>query len=115
MMDKLDQALAQFDDETLDITLGERISGLRQALMWNAFRTMQRVKKSGTKDPISEEEQYKQEECMKHFKIIETMYNSELKANKAAGISTEKMNSQMLQKIKDMKSSLGSIITNIPT
>ena len=114
MADKLDEAIADFEDETLDLTLGERISGLRQALLWNSYRAIQRIKKHGSKHPISEEEEYKQIECMKHFKDIERMYISEMKVNKIMGKSDDVMNNEFLKKIKEMKSSIGDIVATIP-
>jgi hypothetical protein len=114
MPDKLDEAIAEFEDETLDLTLGERISGLRQALLWNSYHAIKRIKKFGSKHPISEEEEYKQIECMRHFKDIEKMYTSEVKANKLLGKSDDVINNAFLKKIKEMKSSIGDIIATIP-
>ena len=113
MADKLDEAIAEFEDETLDLTLGERISGLRQALLWNSYHAIKRIKKFGTKHPISEEEEYKQIECMRHFKDIEKMYTSEVKANKLLGKSDDAMNNDFLKKIKEMKSSIGEIVRDL--
>lgn len=114
-MDRLDHAIAQFEDETLPLSLGDRVSLLRNALLLNAFQTIQRIKKHGTKNPVSEEEEYKQVECMKHFKIIESMYNSEVKANKAAGKTGEALTLDFMKQIKEMKGSIGDIIQNIPS
>ena len=113
MPDKLDEAIAQFEDETLDITLDERVSGLRQALLWNAFHAIKRIKKYGTKHPISEEEEYKQIECMKHFKEIEKMYIAQIKSNKLVGKSDDTMNNDFLKKIKEMKGSMGDIVRDL--
>lgn len=114
-MDRLDEAIAHFADETLDLTLGERISLLRDALMWNAYQALARIKKHGTKNPLSEEEEYKQEECMKHFKIMEKMYESQIKANKMSGKTQESMKMEFMNQIKEIKSSIGDIITTIPS
>lgn len=114
-MDRLDHAIAQFEDETLPLSLGERVSLLRNALLLNAFQSIQRIKKHGTKSPISAEEEYKQVECMKHFKIIESMYNSEMKANKASGKTGDAVTSDFMKQIKEMKSSIGDIIQTIPS
>lgn len=113
MPDKLDEAIAAFEDETLELTLGERISGLRQALLWNSYHAIKRIKRFGTKHPISEEEDYKQVECMRHFKDIEKMYTSEVKANKLLGKSDDAMNNDFLKKIKEMKSSIGDIVRDL--
>lgn len=108
-MDKLDLAIAAFEDESSDLTLGERVSILRDALMWNAFHALKRIKKLGTKSPISAEEEFKQIECMKHFKEIEKMYTSTVKMNKLMGKSDDKMNNDFLKVVKEMKSTMGEI------
>lgn len=113
--DRLDIAIEQFEDESLDLTLGERVSILRQALTLNAFEALKRVKKHGSKSVISEEEEYKQVECMKHFKVIEQMYACEIKMSKLTGKTSDRMTSEFMDAIKKMKGSVGEIITTIPT
>ncbi len=113
--DRLDIAIEQFEDESLDLTLGERVSILRQALTLNAFEALKRVKKHGSRSVISEEEEYKQVECMKHFKVIENMYACEIKMSKLTGKTADRMNNDFLNAIKEMKSSIGPVITTIPT
>ena len=44
-IDRLDAAIVAFEDEQSELTLGERISILREALMINAFEVLKRVKK----------------------------------------------------------------------
>lgn len=112
-MDKLDLAIAAFEDENEKITLGERVSILRDALMWNAFHALKRVKKHGKKSPISEEEEFKQIECMKHFKEIEKMYTSKVKMDKLMGKSDDKVNDEFLKALREMKSSLQPIVRNL--
>ncbi len=82
MADKLDKAIADFEDETLDLSLGDRISNLRSALTWAAFERIKRVQKLGKKAEESEELRFKQVETWKWFKIVEQMYYSQLKQNK---------------------------------
>src|SRR6478735_8104344 len=114
-MDKLDIAIAQFADETLEITMGERLNLLGDALMWNAYQMMARIKKHGTKNPLSEEEQYKQEECMNQYNIMRKMYEYQMKANKMSGKTQESMNAEFMKHLREMKSSIGDIITTIPS
>lgn len=109
-MDKLDKAIADFEDENLDLTLGERVSQLRDALMWNAFKAMQKIKKNGASSPISQEEEYKHTECMRYFKELEKMYISEIKFNKATGAPPDHVGYDFIRKIKEMKSSIGDIV-----
>ena len=111
-MDKLDRAIANFEDETIDMTLGERVGELRNALMWNAFAAMKKIKKYGAKSPISEEEDYKQVESMKWFREIEKMYFSELKLNKALGKTQDQAvaANDFIKQIKEMKSCIGDIV-----
>lgn len=113
-MNKLDKAIEIFEDETLDLTLGERISLLREALMWNAHAAMKRINKNGLKDQLSAEEDYKQTECVKWFKELEKLYNAQLKTNKLSGKSNDNMDKDFLKKIKEQKSSIGDVIATIP-
>lgn len=114
-MDRLDRAIAEFEDETSDLTLGERVSALRLALIYNAFDAIQKIKKHGKKSPISEEEEYRQIECMKHFKDIEKMYVSQARADKLMGRSDDKINTEFLKAIRGMKSSLQPIVRSLKT
>lgn len=113
--DKLDAAIEVFQNEDLDLNLGERVCLLRDALLWNAFTMMQRAKKQGTKGKVSEEDEFKHMECMRLFKDIEKMYYSEIKMNKASGKASEASGSDFMQRIKKQKSSIGDIVvsTNI--
>ena len=108
--DKLDLALDEFTDEYSPLSLSEKMSNLRSAYMWSALMAMKRIKKHGTKSPISAEEEYKQTEGMKQFKLFERMYESELKSAKMEGKKVEEMGSNWLQEIKDSKSTMGSIV-----
>lgn len=113
-MSKLDKAMQDFEDENSDLTLGERISNLRTALSWSAFERMKRIHKFGTKAEESIEEEFKQVECQKMFKIIENMYNSQMKQNKLMGKASEDgMGKEFLKKIKQENSSIGDIVRDL--
>jgi len=110
MGDKLDKAMAEFEDEESGIPLSVKINNLRSAFMWNAFETMKRIKKHGTKSPVSEEEEYKQVEGMRQFRIIERMYESQLKSAKIQGKGSEDVDKEYLNRIKQKKSTIGDIV-----
>ena len=112
-MDRLDRAIAEFEDETSTLTIGERVSLLRMALFWNSFDAIKKIKKYGKKHPISEDEDYKQIECMRQFKDIEKMYYSEVKTNKLLGKNEGKVNDDFLKAIRSMKSSIGAIVRDL--
>ena len=110
-MDRLDRAIRDFEDETLDIEMGERISNLRSALTWAAFERLKRIHKYGLKSPESAELDFKQTECQKQFKLIDQMYMSQLRHNKMTGKAmNDGMDKEWLKKIKESDSSLGSIV-----
>lgn len=114
-MDRLDRAIRDFEDETLDLTMGERISNLRSALTWAAFERLKRIQKLGKKAPESEELDFKQIECQKQFKLIDQMYTSQLRHNKLLGKALDDgMGKDFLKQLKGMKSSIGEIIAKIP-
>lgn len=108
--DKLDEAIAAFEDESSDIPFSERFSRLRWAWMDNAFQTMMYIKKNGAKNPISDNKRYVQEEGIKQFGIMEKMYNLELKAGEKKGKKQEDIDTEWLKEVKKMKSSIGDIV-----
>lgn len=112
-MDKLDKAIAEFEDERSPLTFSERFSNLRQAFMWSAFKNIKDIKRFGKQCEMSEDEQYIQEECLKQFTILEKMYMSELRANKLEGRNKGDIDRDWLKKIKDSTSTVGSIVQNL--
>lgn len=112
-MNRLDRAIRDFEDENSELSLGERISAIREALMWNAHEAMKRINQFGKKDPISEEEDYKQTECMRWFKELEKLYNSQIKMNKILGKKENSIDQDFIHKIKGMKGSIGEIVREI--
>lgn len=113
VIDKLDRAIAEFEDEDSELPFSERFSNLRKALMWNAFETIKRVKKNGLKDPVSDEDLYIQDQCSKQFRIMEKAYESELKMARSAGRKPEDIDIDYMKKIKEMKSTLSPIVRNM--
>lgn len=113
-MNRLDRAIADFEDETLDLTMGERIFNLRDALTWAAFERLKRIHKLGTKAKESEELDFKQIECQKQFKLIDQLYTSQIRHNKLLGKAQEEgMDKDFLKRLKESHSSLGSIVRNM--
>ena len=113
-MNRLDRAIADFEDETLDITMGERISNLRSALTWAAFERLKRIHKLGKKSAESEDLDFKQIECQKQFKLIDQMYQSQIRQNKLTGKAQDDgMDKDWLKKIKEQKGSMGDIVRDL--
>lgn len=110
MSDKLDKAIAEFEDEESGVPFSERFDNLRSAFLWNAFEAIKRIKKHGTKSPISAEEEYKQVEGMKQFRIIERIYESQLKSAKLAGKNSEDIDKEFLNRVRQKKSTIGEIV-----
>lgn len=115
MSDKLDRAIAQFEDENSTLTFSERFSNLRQAFMWNAFNAIKTIKKYGVKSPRSADEDYIQVEGMKQFGILEKMYCAELRANKLEGKNAEDLDKSWLKKIRESDSTIGQIVQSLGT
>lgn len=115
-MNRLDRAILDFEDETLDLDMGERVCMLRTALTWAAYDRMKRIHKHGLKSEESKDLDFKQTECQKLFRIIENMYYSQLKQNKMLGKAQDEGMSgkEILEQIKKMKSSIGDIVAKIP-
>lgn len=112
-MNRLDRAIADFEDETLDLDLGERISNLRSALTWAAFERIKRIHKLGKKSAEAEDLDYKQVECQKQFKLIDQMYCSQMRQNKLSGKAQDAgLDKEWLKRVKE-SNSLGSIVRNM--
>lgn len=111
--DKLDNAIAAFEDENSDTPFSERFSQMRWGWLDNAYDTMKYIKKNGIKNPISENKRYIQEEGIKQFSIMEKMYNLELKAGEKKGKKQEDIESEWMKEVRKMKSSMGSIVRDM--
>jgi hypothetical protein len=111
--DKLDKAIAAFEDENSEKPFSERFSLMRWGWMDNAYETMKYIKKNGAKNPISDNKRYIQEEGIKQFSIMEKMYNLELKAGEKKGKKQEDIDTEWLKEVKKMKSSMGSIVRDM--
>ena len=115
-MNRLDRAILDFEDETLDLDMGERVCMLRTALTWAAYDRMKRIHKHGLKSEESKDLDFKQTECQKLFRIIENMYYSQLKQNKMLGKAQDDgmKAKDFLMRIKNQTGSLADIIAVIP-
>lgn len=109
-MNRIDEALNEFFDEASTLTFNEKFYNLQQAYMWNALDAMRRIQEFGKEAPESKDEEFKQVEGMKQFKILEKMYMSQLKSNKLKGISESETNKGFMEKIKQHKDSIGDIV-----
>ncbi len=112
-MNRLDKAIRDFEDETLDLSLGDRISLLRDALQWAAYDRLKMIHEYGSKSPEAAEMEFKQVECLKQFNIIDKMYRAQLQQNKMLGKAQEEgMDKEWLKYVKN-SNSLGSIVRNM--
>lgn len=109
-MDRLELAIKNFEDPQNTATLGERISALGEALMWNAFDALKKIKKEGTKAKISDEAEFKHTECLKLFKEMEKLYAYQTKMNKMLGKKEDKINNDFLEQLKKLKDSIGDVV-----
>ena len=110
-MSRLDKAIADFEDETLELSLGERISGLRQALLFVQF---EKIKSVNSRAKVLAEDDERVIEITKWFKELEKLYTLQLRMNKITGKSEDsKSDNEWLKKYKESNSSLGSIVRNM--
>lgn len=113
-MDRLDQAVSDFEDENSETSLSERISNLRHALMWESFSQLKNSI-SGKVTPDSEQKEIRHVTCMKYFFDIEKLYLSDIKANKVLGKTTESLDSDFLERIKGQKGGALSEVVQVLT
>lgn len=109
-MDKLDRAIAAFEDPESDEPFSERINALRKGWTDNAFETMKFIKANGLKNPVSEDKAYIQIEGIKQFRIMEKMYEAELRLAARTGRTKDDIDADWLKKIKESPSTLGDIV-----
>lgn len=109
-MDRLDQAIAAFEDENSDVPFSLRFSDLRSAFMWNAFETIKHIKKHGLKAPISAEAEYIQIEGMKQFRQLEKLYEAEMRAAARIGKGEKDVDKEWITRIRESPSTLGDIV-----
>lgn len=113
IIERLIRAIDDFEDESLDLTLSDRIANIRNALMWAAFEGLKSISKLEEKNDEVEVFEFQQEASMKQFKIMEKLYESQIKTNKLLGKKDDKINSDFLQALKGMKSSLSPIVRDL--
>ena len=124
--DKLDKAIADFEDESLDLSLGERITSLRSALTKAAIDVMKKkfkveqmrgttLKEEMTALTFVKEEQAKVNDCFKMLSIIERLFKSQVAQNKMLGKGSEAgmASADFLKKIKEETGSMGDIVRSL--
>lgn len=108
---KLEKAVEDFEDNNSAKQIYERISDLRQALMWDSFTALKDAVLNNT---ISNDQEEKREACMKYFADIERMFLSDVKANKILGGSSDKFNNDFINKIKENRDgTLGEVVRDL--
>lgn len=110
IVNKLKKAIYDFEDVRSTKTFAERISDLRQALIWEAFASIKHL--NGEKsDQEVERENYK--EIMDYFKDIEKLYANDLKLSKLTGKKESDMDAAFMDKLKSRKSTMGDIVQHL--
>lgn len=112
-MDRLEKAIAEFTDDTLDLSLSVRMSNLRSAWLWKTFKYFSDIQKNGLKSKLTEEEEYKMIEGMKQFEKLERMYAAEVRAAKLEGKNSEDVGKDWIKQLKDTPSEIGSIVRDL--
>lgn len=112
MEDTILEELEEIESEDSTLTLEERFDVLAQSLIMNAWEIIKRIRKKGERaDP---DEEYRQNESLRQFKIISGVYASLKKNNRISDKPNEHFDEQLLQKIKAKKGSIGDIIRDVP-
>lgn len=114
-MNRLDKAIADFEDESLDLDLGQRLSLLRDGLSLASYDILKVVNKFGSNCPHLAEMEYKHNECLKRYKIMHKLYMEQMQQNKMLGkAQNDGMESKdFLQKIKKEKGSISDIVRDL--
>lgn len=109
------KAISEFENEESKVPFSERVSNIRNALIWGSFTGIKMTQKYGANNPEREKQMEKHAEYMRYFAEIEKLYASELRANRISGKTNDSgMNSAFLKKIKSQNNStVGSVVRNL--
>lgn len=109
------KAINEFENENSKTPFSEKLSNIRNALIWGSFTGIKMTQKYGANNMEREKQMEKHSEYMRYFAEIEKMYASELRANKISGRNNEAgMNSAFLKRIKNMtQSTVGSVVRKL--
>jgi len=110
---KLSLKLSSFE-EMGELSVEEKIDRLGQEIMANAFFIMDRIGREGKKATKLEIEL--QEESVRQFNYIKKTYDALMKMNRIS--SNPKNNADfekgLVEKMREVKSTLGNIVTTVP-
>jgi hypothetical protein len=109
---KAEKEVDEFMDSLEGLTLEQQIDALGQEILANAFVTIRKVRRYGKKSTIKEQEV--QAELQTQFKYIQSTYLSLKKMNRVQANPGNNFEENLLEKIKQKKSSIGNIVTRVP-
>lgn len=105
----------EFDIETGEPeagdTLAEKFDSLGQEIISDGYDILMRCKKRGFR--LSEDEEYEQMMKVKQFNMISTVFTKLKKQGRISDHINEDFDRQLLQKIKEKRSTVGNIVRNI--
>lgn len=115
---KVNRAISNIEDDIEtgepepDETLAEKFDTLGQEIISDAYDIILRCKKSSSYR-ITADDEYQQATKVKQFNIISTVFTKLKKQGRITDHINEDFDRQLLQKIKEKRSTVGNIVRNI--
>lgn len=89
-------------------SLSEKFDALGQEIIADSYDILMRAKKKGMR--VGEDEEYMQVMKVKQFNIISSVFAKLVRQNRVIGQPNANFDKQLIQKIKEKRSSVGEIV-----
>lgn len=110
--DKIKEALQEVQNEDSDMTLEEKFDDLGQIIIANSYQILSSIRDKGVR--IDPDVEYRQVESVRQFKIIASTIMTLKRTGRIVSTPNAQFDQQLMKKIKEQPSSLGSIVTLVP-
>lgn len=108
---QLTTAMEMFEDDSLNLSMFERLNLLRQAFFIYKSNYLKKLAQGGNDISKSEKELVKEGE--KVLKSLEQLHNAQMKANKVAGKRLDASDDDWIKKLNERADHLGSIVRDM--
>lgn len=110
---KVNGAFDEIENEDSPLSMEERFDNLLQEIIAQAFFIIDRQRR--TKQRMTDDEKNLQDDMMYQLRMIEKAFAIAKKQGRIASKPNERFDEQLVGKIKHMKSTIGDIVTTVPS
>lgn len=112
VLKNLDESMSEIVNEMSPMSLQDRFDSLMQEFIAFAFYLIDRQKKTGKR--MEDHERLWQEDSMKQLRMIERIFYMALKNGRIVSKPNADFDSQVIDKIRSMQSTVGDIVQKLP-